>query len=314
MIFAVDSWNPDYGTSVDGGELEDAHDDVDCDVELPASQWRPLTPRPASVPDRVAFVDGVRRVDARVWITDGATARAGVCASIAAGAVVATRGSARLADAEVRRILVAPAQAATADIATGHGTYVCTPSRSEAAEDLYHAIHSAMTGLEVDLVLDDVGTVVYDGPLRGRSDPRGVGFVKTHNVRYLPVELETVQTGLAAGQRTPLFLIGSRGFVRWSWYLRLVGPVTHPLAGIVRLELDGRGTTAERTADADALSWMLQRFASHPHKDSRAPQNLYPIAGLERELRHRLGDRAVLERGLRRAATTGAEDPSPAGT
>ena len=32
----------------------------------------------------------------------------------------------------------------------------------------------------------------------------------------------------------------------------------------------------------------LPAFASAPHKDTRSPQNLYPIAGLERELRRRL--------------------------
>ncbi len=46
---------------------------------------------------------------------------------------------------------------------------------------------------------------------------------------------------------------------------------------------------------------MLPRFASEPHKDTRAPQNLYPIGGLERELRHRLGDQALLFRSLQRA-------------
>ncbi len=47
---------------------------------------------------------------------------------------------------------------------------------------------------------------------------------------------------------------------------------------------------------------VLPRFASEPHKDTRAPQNLYPIGGLERELRRRLGDQALLFRSLKRAA------------
>ena len=49
---------------------------------------------------------------------------------------------------------------------------------------------------------------------------------------------------------------------------------------------------------------VLPRFASEPHKDTRAPQNLYPIGGLERHLRHRLGDQALLFRSLQRAAAT----------
>jgi hypothetical protein len=53
---------------------------------------------------------------------------------------------------------------------------------------------------------------------------------------------------------------------------------------------------------ADRIALTLPRFASEAHKDARAPQNLYPIAGLERELRHRLGDSGVLYRALRRAS------------
>ena len=46
----------------------------------------------------------------------------------------------------------------------------------------------------------------------------------------------------------------------------------------------------------------LPRFASQEHKDPRAPQNLYPIAGLERALRRRLGDARLLYRSLREAS------------
>jgi hypothetical protein len=53
---------------------------------------------------------------------------------------------------------------------------------------------------------------------------------------------------------------------------------------------------------ADQTAAVLPRYASEPHKDQRAPQNLYPIGGLERELRRRLGDPALLYRALRVAA------------
>ena len=52
----------------------------------------------------------------------------------------------------------------------------------------------------------------------------------------------------------------------------------------------------------DLVAATLPRFASEAHKDPRAPQNLYPIAGLEHRLRHLLGDQLVLDRALRRAA------------
>ena len=56
------------------------------------------------------------------------------------------------------------------------------------------------------------------------------------------------------------------------------------------------------TALADLTARVLPPLASTPHKDPRAPQNLVPIGGLERQLRHRLGDQRLLYRALRAAA------------
>ncbi|MBV9922049.1 MAG: hypothetical protein JOY78_14510, partial [Pseudonocardia sp.] len=53
---------------------------------------------------------------------------------------------------------------------------------------------------------------------------------------------------------------------------------------------------------ADLTQVTLVRCASTEYKASRAPQNLYPIAGLERGLRRRLGEPALLYRALRAAA------------
>src|SRR6185437_5801647 len=59
---------------------------------------------------------------------------------------------------------------------------------------------------------------------------------------------------------------------------------------------------AAAAALAGRTQVTLARYASAGYKDSRAPQNLYPIAGLERALRRRLGDPGVLYRALRAAA------------
>ena len=60
--------------------------------------------------------------------------------------------------------------------------------------------------------------------------------------------------------------------------------------------------TAEVVALADLSQAVLPRYASCEYKDTRAPQNLVPVAGLERELRRRLGNPALLNRALRIAA------------
>ena len=70
----------------------------------------------------------------------------------------------------------------------------------------------------------------------------------------------------------------------------------------MRCEVSADLPLAAATRQADVTATTLPAYASAPHKDPRAPQNLYPIAGLERALRRRLGDAEVLYRALRVAA------------
>jgi hypothetical protein len=72
----------------------------------------------------------------------------------------------------------------------------------------------------------------------------------------------------------------------------------------VRCEASADLAPAAAISLANTAAAALPRFASEGHKDSRAPQNLYPIGGLERELRRRLGDQQLLYRALRVAAGT----------
>jgi hypothetical protein len=144
--------------------------------------------------------------------------------------------------------------------------------------------------------------LIVDGPLRGRQHlPRVLGYIKSHHATYLPPELNAIVRALAPGQRTPAFHMGT-SWDRHSWYLRLPGPAGSPWAGVVRVECPADLPVAEVTRLAGLSQRCLGRFASAPYKDSRAPQNLYPIAGLERELRRRLGDPRLLYRALRQAA------------
>ena len=303
LKFAVETWAPEYGAAVDQERLEEASGDVVVDVERSAGEWSAIEPQPeVAPPEDVVFVDGVRRVDARVWITIGAGTHAGLCASVAAGAVRCRPDGARVVGQQVFRGVYADAAVAGGPIVTGHGAYEFVPCTSSSPDDLYRAIHERMTMLEAQIVDADSDVVVFDGPLRGRTYREGVGFIKTQHVQYLPDQEQRVLATLRAGQRTPLFLIGGSRFTRWSWYLRLPGPLAHPMSGIARCELPGNGTAIDAARRADAVTATLPRYASEPHKDARAPQNLYPIAGLENDLRHRLGDRELMERALRVAA------------
>ncbi len=326
MQLAVESWAPEYGAPTDEAALRDSDVAVQADAEVPAAEWAPRRPPPSTpVPPMVCFVDGVRRVDARVWITDDAGAtRQGLCASYAAG-VVACDGTATLAAAEVRRALISPVGGAP-DLDTRHGRYRSTPATSDDPDRLAVELQGRMADLE-RLVSEQVAAgspgevparssgvatlLVLDGPLRRRHLPGAVGFVKTHQRAYLPDRLAAVVADLDAGERTPAFLVGD-AFGRWSWYLRLPCERAHPWAGIVRCEAD-RDLDVRAAADlADLTARVLPGYASAAHKDPRAPQNLYPIAGLERALARRLGDRELLVRALRRSADGfGSAAPGP---
>jgi len=90
---------------------------------------------------------------------------------------------------------------------------------------------------------------------------------------------------------------------RHSWYLRLPGTPRSPWSGIVRIECSADLPVSEVVRLAAVSQKCLGRFASAVYKGARAPQDLYPITGLERELR-RVGDPRLLYRALRIAAHT----------
>jgi hypothetical protein len=307
--YTVDPWDPGYGVArgddLDGRESTAS---LELDLELPVSRWRPMTPRGGPLPGSVLFLDGVRRIDARVWVHGREPEpQPGVVASLAAG-LVQCDGAARIVDVAVDRGLYA---ATGEDIRTRHATYTFhhTPG---GLDRLTLGVQGRLAALEVELanswrahgdVEDDL--LVVDGPLRGRTHlARTVGYVKTHQKSYLPPEQAEVVAALDPGQRSPVFGMGT-SWQRRSWYLRLPGASKVPWSAVVRLECSADLPVEDAVALADVTARVLPSLASSPHKDPRAPQNLVPIGGLERQLRHRLGDAALLYRSLRGALSTG---------
>lgn len=301
MRFTVEPWAPDYGTPI-GGDPQEASVVPDVDVEVPAAAWAPIRPRGGEV-DEILFVDGVRRVDANLWIeTPDGSAELGLCATYAAGAVRCRGGSADVVAAEVRRGLFTSAPGAEA-VGAGSVAYEVRATGGATAEELWLGIQQRMGELEGVVAAEHASgaLVVVDGPLSHRRHvPGAVGYVKTQHVHYLPPALRPILTALRPGERTPLFLT-TTSWSRYSWYLRLAD-AGGPAGGIVRCEIAGDAAPAVASELADRVSSVLPRYASEGHKDPRAPQNLYPIGGLERALRRRLGDQHLLYRRLRAAA------------
>ncbi|MFP4072528.1 MAG: DNA double-strand break repair nuclease NurA [Actinomycetota bacterium] len=303
MRFTVEAWDSDYGAPTDA-ELDDASQNVDVSVELRPEKWRPLLPEAAPVDD-ILFVDGVRRVDATLWIDQPPDFPGFALAATYAAGAVRCNGRAVIEEAEVERGLFTSAPAS--DVVTGVGTYGVKATKGVTAEELWLGIQQRMGALEAAVTRQAGGAelLVVDGPLsHARDIENAVGYIKTQKVQYLPLELRQVLTALPAGYRTPLFLT-TTGWSRYSWYLRLANHAG-PAGGLVRCEIDADMSQADASRVATRVSATLPRFASARHKDPRAPQNLYPIGGLERELRHRLGDKELAMRSLRRASLVAA--------
>jgi hypothetical protein len=317
ITFTVDPWDPGYGlafseeSAAEADGLAESSAELNLDLETPAARWSPLDPDPApALPGLLLFLDGVRRIDARVWV-HGAHPQpaAGIAASFAAG-LVACDGAARIVNVSVERGLFTAEPEATG-IATRAATYPARLAAGPGLDMLSLALQQRLSDGEVRLALafragggieDDL--LVVDGPLRGRTHlDRTVGYIKTHHASYLPAEQAAVVAAMQPGQRTPAFTMGT-SWRRNSWYLRLPGAGGAPWSGVVRLECSPDLPAAEVRRLADLTARVLPPLASVPHKDPRAPQNLVPIGGLERELRHRLGDQQLLYRALRAAAAS----------
>lgn len=324
MRFSVDAWDPDFGSSSDPdvgtagatgpAAMPTSSARVDAEVEVGPAHWAPVAPVTGPVPDAVVLIDGVRRLDARVWIEEpGGGVSMGLCASYAAGAVRCGGGAARVSRIESRRALVTASPAGVTVTAGSLGRYELVRTTADPARPLAQVLTSALqrrlSDLEVAVAVAARDTtaatrelLVVDGPLHGRTHlPGALGYVKSHRTEYLPPDLQRVVAALAPGHRTPAFLVGT-SWDRHTWYLRLPGPPGGPWSGIVRVEC-AADLPVDRVVELAGQSQrVLPPFASVAYKDPRAPQNLHPIAGLERLLRHRLGDQRLAATALRRAA------------
>ena len=325
MRFAVDGWDPTYGVSLEAeDELGRSTARVITDIEIAPDLWHAIAPDPRSVrPGAILFLDGVRRIEARIWIDDLAVggppsgASPALCASYAAGTICCCAQGAHLLTAVPRRGVFTIATHAV-DVRTDAGTYRAHRTTADPEQGLAVTLSAALQRNLAELeivaavgarealpehgIAEGTDLMVIDGPLRGRQHlPRALGFIKSHRASYLPEGLHALVSTLTAGERTPVFLMGT-SWDRHAWYLRLPCPPSAPWAGIVRLECSADLSGADAIALANLSQAVLPAFASTEYKDSRAPQNLYPIGGLERELRRRLGDPALLYRALRKAS------------
>jgi hypothetical protein len=302
----LDPWAAEYEGSIQINQDEEA---VPVDLTVEQDEWTAVRPGVRKAAPRIAFVDGVRRIEHRVLVGEGERTIFGLLGSFGVGAVHVTR-TARIGNEVLGRVLVTGG-GLTPDpfLAYVHGgPPLRFDPRSEPENDPtvpVQGLQKAMRQTEASLaerLSAEVDVVFLDGPLSfltANAPGSVVGFVKRQMRNYLDPAPGALLPRLETGERTPLFLIKGRD-PRYSWYLRIARgrSIESALTGVVRLEAPATRGKDEAKALADLSARELCRFASDSTRDPRAPQNLYPIGGLEARLKHRLGDPTLVRRAI----------------
>jgi hypothetical protein len=317
IAIRLDPWPAEYESSFQIDEFEpDSPGKVETHIE--GIGWQAVEPEPSPRPGPLHFVDGVRRVEARL-ILDDASGRIirGLFGSFAVGAVRVQHNAASFQQIRVGRSIVVGAGVPLDDTAIEEANHlkvgntelifepVGVPENTPAASvaGLQNLMRDAEARLAEELSIDSA-CVFADGPLTyfsGIKQP-AVGVIKRLVEPYLSAEQFELVRQLSVGQRTPLFVITKAKYDRYSWYLRVGSPrgMDHDVGGVLRLEVRS-GIGLEGAIELANLSAAcLPGFAGDSFRDPRSPQNLLPIGALENELRHRMGDATGIRRAIER--------------
>lgn len=302
----LDPWPPDYDSAVQIDESDVQVPEVDFRVEI--ADWKAIPCEMLDSLPLMCFVDGVRRVEARVISQDSDQIVYGLFGSAGVGAVLCRNGLAEIDLLTVRRYLIIghqKEQSESVRIGEARLEFEGIPLPTNTPIEALAALQNLMRTAEAELGqnLLSVDTCVFvDGPLSYFSTAKQalVGIIKRIHRLYLPSECLPLLVELRDRERTPLFLIRDSKYDRYSCYLRLAQPkpIDHPLAGIVRLEIRASVDLTKIISLVNYASCELPRFASSPIRDARAPQNLVPIGALEDELKRRLGDPVLIRRAI----------------
>jgi uncharacterized protein len=315
----IDPWGIEYGSETPTEFEAETEDDgtVDAGIERDAANWSPITPSVVAAPPELAFVDGVRRLEARLVATRAERIFHGAFGAFSVGAVRCRGRTAVFGESvRTRLAILGSGELLPAPIAVSPGLVYEPLSVIETdPEAPLRAIQRNMRESEErlarQLAADASLLVLSDGPLYvGDPTPgRVIGFVKRLFKLYLEPPQLRILRALPPGTRTPVFLLGgaARRFPRISWFMRLAArlPVESDFTGLVRLEVSEAVGREEAIRIADMTASALPRFASSRSRDPRAPQNLMPIGALEQHLRRGLGDARLVHR---RVATRLAQE------
>jgi uncharacterized protein len=317
MKLRLDPWAAEYNTAFFADEAN-YNNPEKLEPFLETEVWRRIAPTETSlIWERLLFIDGTRRVEARVLLEDEREQVAfGAMGSCGVGVVDCCPEHSRQAEiyqTEVRRICALSSGHSLPDfevlprgLRLGTLRYeICTTSKREAeavVEELQEVMLRQEKNLAAKLALShEQALIICDGqrPI-GAKESNVIGYLKTiHDSRISREQLAVVRS-LEQGERSPVYKVKTKGDTYYfEWFLRLRDPRPwlYSLAGMVRIQ-----------AYAEDLEYIVQLanwtclhlpvFASRQHQDPRAPQQLLPTRALEHELKRRMGDAQLIRRRI----------------
>jgi uncharacterized protein len=262
--FRIDPWGLDYEMPINLSEDDDLST-TDVNPHVETSDWetplRPLHEPP--LPSHLIFIDGRRRIDARLVGRNDNEPTYGAFATIAVGAVKVDRTT-RTATYDFsfhqsllpRRVIVfsstpkgsLPPETTIPCPLGGMANLVygsLPPNNDQNDEPSLRQkndpkapmklVQQKMRDEEVELALEfdkqSNALVIQDGNLFNRSKPgEMLGYVKTMQKIYLPNSHAALLWKLRPGERTPIFELGEKSYSGrlWSWYLRSGRPEISP--------------------------------------------------------------------------------------
>ena len=321
----LEPWATEYDSPIRLTDEEDKFIEP-IDITVESKEWKVFQPATsANIPKKIVFVDGRRRLDSRFLGQKDKEILYGVFATVAVGAVLVERKAQRATcfKPTIKRAIAVGGnlRPPVTHVPCPFGskatlTYdLCLTSCENSPEASFSSIQKAMLEAEARLAEEFNNNpdifVIRDGPLlygSYKSPGLTLGYIKTMGKQYLTGDAAQILWHLKLGERTPIFLIGKPESFKshWSWYLRSgernIVPKNlgyHNLHGIVRLDLYSEVPLEKAREIANLSTVLIPQYASHPIQDPRAPQNLTPVRGLEKELGRYMGDRKLIERRLR---------------
>jgi uncharacterized protein len=317
MRITLDPWGGDPASQITVPYKIDSADTSVLALDDPIEDrpWAPVVPAPPALPTVTVVVDGVLRSDMTALVAEGEQQALALFGSYATGAVVMDH-HAELAHDQVARLFIVGGNQASPDVDVPAGSgrplrYRGYSAPCDTHEKLWETLITAMCKAEAGMaeaLSTPTSLILADGNLTFLGGSSCVvGVIKSLHRIYLTGRRAAILERLRPRERTPLFRIVSgqrcERYQVLTCYLRLAPPqrIEPACAGLVRLEVKASLGMPHAVVLLEQAAVHVCALASHAPKDPRAPQNLIPLGGLERQLRHKLGDPLLVRRGIARA-------------